>query len=251
MHRHLLAWLGGAALALPGVAAAQTPTTTTSWARSPSPARAWNGISPICPAPPRWWTRPGCRPASRACSWTKASTGCPACTCRTATTSPRAAAFQPRLRRPGAVRGTWFTPERGRFPETLPDGQSQVDAIDLDGLESITVLRGPSSVLYGNATGGVVDMTTRTGRDLEYDQRVSVAGGEDGYRKARLELGGADRDGHHYLSLTGVRHDGQRQQSDMEKYLLNARVGRARPRTGIWSCSSPPWIPRRPRTRAA
>ena len=25
MHRHLLAWLGGAALALPGVAAAQTP----------------------------------------------------------------------------------------------------------------------------------------------------------------------------------------------------------------------------------
>ena len=128
-------------------------------------------------------------------------------------------------RAPFGVRGLRLNVDG--FPETLPDGQSQVDAIDLDGLESITVLRGPSSVLYGNATGGVVDMTTRTGRDLEYDQRVSVAGGENGYRKARLELGGADRDGHHYLSLTGLRHDGQRQQSDMEKYLLNARVGRA------------------------
>ncbi len=67
-------------------------------------------------------------------------------------------------RAPFGVRGLRLNVDG--FPETLPDGQSQVDAIDLDALESLTVLRGPASVLYGNASGGVVDMTTRSGADL-------------------------------------------------------------------------------------
>ena len=78
-------------------------------------------------------------------------------------------------RAPFGVRGLRLNVDG--FPETLPDGQSQVDAIDLDALESLTVLRGPASVLYGNASGGVVDMTTRSGADLVYPQRFSVSGG--------------------------------------------------------------------------
>ena len=128
-------------------------------------------------------------------------------------------------RAPFGVRGLRLNVDG--FPETLPDGQSQVDAIDLDALESITVLRGPASVLYGNASGGVVDMTTRSGADLVYPQRFSVSGGSDGFRKTNLQLGGADGGNHHYLSLTGVRYQGQREQSEMEKYLLTSRVGRA------------------------
>jgi iron complex outermembrane receptor protein len=128
-------------------------------------------------------------------------------------------------RAPFGVRGLRLNVDG--FPETLPDGQSQVDAIDLDALESITVLRGPASVLYGNASGGVVDMTTRSGADLVYPRRFSVAGGSDGFRKTNLQLGGAEGANHHYLSLTGVRYQGQREQSEMEKYLLTSRVGRA------------------------
>ncbi len=128
-------------------------------------------------------------------------------------------------RAPFGVRGLRLNVDG--FPETLPDGQSQVDAIDLDALESITVLRGPASVLYGNASGGVVDMTTRDGAALLYPQRFSMDAGSDGFRKTNLQLGGADGGGHHYLSLTGVRYQGQREQSKMEKYLLTSRVGRA------------------------
>ena len=99
-------------------------------------------------------------------------------------------------RAPFGVRGLRLNVDG--FPETLPDGQSQVDAIDLDAVESITVLRGPASVLYGNASGGVVDMTTRSGADLVYPQRFSVAGGSDGFRKTNLQLGGAEGGNHHY-----------------------------------------------------
>jgi len=46
------------------------------------------------------------------------------------------------------------------IPETTPDGQGQVDNLPVGLLESIEVLRGPSSSLYGNASGGVLYLNT-------------------------------------------------------------------------------------------
>jgi iron complex outermembrane recepter protein len=42
------------------------------------------------------------------------------------------------------------------FPDTSPDGQSQLDNVDFTGLKTVEFLRGPQSGLYGNNSGGVL-----------------------------------------------------------------------------------------------
>ena len=76
------------------------------------------------------------------------------------------------------------------FPETLPDGQSQIDSVDLDTATRAEVLRGPSSVLYGNAGGGVVSVETADGRSHSGTSIRAQAGG-DGFRKIAARSGGS------------------------------------------------------------
>ena len=52
------------------------------------------------------------------------------------------------------------------IPETLPDGTGQVDSIDLGATRNIEVIRGPSSSLYGNASGGVINITSEDGPEI-------------------------------------------------------------------------------------
>lgn len=111
------------------------------------------------------------------------------------------------------------------FPETVPDGQSQVDSIDLDSLRDATVLRGPASVLYGNGSGGVVDLNTYDGRNMAYGRELRVTVGEHGLRKAHLHAGGEEGDWSYYGGVTGLRYEGYRDQSEVEKYQAIGRVG--------------------------
>ena len=50
------------------------------------------------------------------------------------------------------------------IPATLPDGQGQLSHIDLESAERIEVLRGPFSALYGNSSGGVVQVLPNRAR---------------------------------------------------------------------------------------
>lgn len=120
-------------------------------------------------------------------------------------------------RAPFGVRGLRILQDG--IPETTPDGQSQVDAIDLLHLRDIEVLRGPSAALYGNASGGVIAARTRDGRDPRgFGGGVQL--GSHGYRRVEA-LAEQDR-GRHRYSLTGYDFaiDGYREQSRAEKRYL-------------------------------
>ncbi|WP_231384387.1 TonB-dependent receptor [Thioalkalivibrio sp. ALE23] len=120
-------------------------------------------------------------------------------------------------RAPFGVRGLRILQDG--IPETTPDGQSQVDAIDLLNIRDIEVLRGPSAALYGNASGGVISVRTRDGSEPRGHGGGALAGSH-GFR--RLEATSeADLGGHRYsLTAHDFRMDGYRDQSRAEKRYL-------------------------------
>lgn len=113
------------------------------------------------------------------------------------------------------------------FPETLPDGQAQVDAIDLESTTSAEVLRGPSSALYGNASGGVIALRTEDGRGLDPTIQARATLGGYGFERYGVRAGGQFDHWNAYLSAWDLSYDGYRDQSRTEKRLLNAHMGRA------------------------
>ena len=62
------------------------------------------------------------------------------------------------------------------IPATMPDGQGQVSHFSLEAADRIEVLRGPFSVLYGNASGGVIQIWSAGGEP----PRTRLAADADG-----------------------------------------------------------------------
>jgi len=58
------------------------------------------------------------------------------------------------------------------IPETTPDGQGQVDNLNLSAINRIEILKGPSSALYGNASGGIINITTNNRFEKNFAQSV-------------------------------------------------------------------------------
>ncbi|HEX6260245.1 MAG TPA: TonB-dependent receptor, partial [Woeseiaceae bacterium] len=110
------------------------------------------------------------------------------------------------------------------IPETLPDGQAQVDSIDLGSAGSIEVLRGPASSLYGNAAGGVIAVETEL-RGANPFVEGGVAGGELGFEKYQLKTGGAYGSVDYLLNASRQELDGYRDHSFSRGTLLNGKLG--------------------------
>src|SRR3954447_25582717 len=62
-------------------------------------------------------------------------------------------------------------------PVTLPDGQTPVDVLDIEGADRVEVVRGSASSLYGNAAGGVIDVRTASPPPVSLSPYVRALGG--------------------------------------------------------------------------
>jgi iron complex outermembrane receptor protein len=109
------------------------------------------------------------------------------------------------------------------IPATLPDGQGQLSHIDLSSAGRIEVLRGPFSVLYGNSSGGVVQVFTDPGEGKP-SVTTSYASGSDGLSRPGLRLSGAAGALGYVVSASGLRTDGYRDHSAASRDVFNARL---------------------------
>ena len=110
------------------------------------------------------------------------------------------------------------------IPATLPDGQGQTSNIDLGSADRIEVLRGPFSALYGNSSGGVVQVFTESGEGAP-KLDLSVAGGSFGTWRAGAKASGASGAIDWLLSTSRFQTDGWREHSAARRDLANAKLG--------------------------
>lgn len=109
------------------------------------------------------------------------------------------------------------------IPATMPDGQGQSALFDLGSAERIEVLRGPASALYGNASGGVIQVFTEDGPP-EPTLTLGLAIGADGLRRQMLKLGGQSGALNYLISLSHFETDGWREHSAAQRDQLNTKL---------------------------
>src|SRR5216117_3322662 len=63
------------------------------------------------------------------------------------------------------------------IPQTLPDGQGQLTNLELTTADHIEVLRGSSSALFGNASGGVISIWSDPAAPRQFEQEIRLTGG--------------------------------------------------------------------------
>jgi len=107
------------------------------------------------------------------------------------------------------------------IPETTPDGQGQLDNLNLGIIDNIEVIKGPSSSLYGNASGGVIAITTA---DYIEDYLTLKAGtGSYGFQQYQATGAFGTTKTNYVLHGSFATSDGFREQSGFEQYNFNGK----------------------------
>ncbi|TFG50465.1 MAG: hypothetical protein E4H38_03580 [Gemmatimonadales bacterium] len=108
-------------------------------------------------------------------------------------------------------------------PQTLPDGQSQLDNVEFGSVERIEVLHGASSALYGNAAGGVVSYVTEAPGPESFAATVRSEGGAYGLFKILGYVAGRSGPVNGGVTVSRFTLDNYRQHSAAEGTQLNFR----------------------------
>jgi len=111
------------------------------------------------------------------------------------------------------------------IPETTPDGQGQLDNLPLDLIETISVLRGPSSMRYGNASGGVISIDTREAISSDR-HRLTSRIGAFGQRQFTYTAGVGLQKGGLLLHLSHQDIEGYRTHSTTRTSMANLKYVR-------------------------
>ena len=111
------------------------------------------------------------------------------------------------------------------IPATLPDGQTDLSRLDMATVGRIEVLRGPAAALYGNASGGVVRISSRTPSVDPIGLEGEAMTGDDALLRVHARASGAPGFGWYDASVTHRRMDGFREYNTSDKTFVRAAGG--------------------------
>lgn len=109
------------------------------------------------------------------------------------------------------------------IPLTMPDGQGQPALFDLEGVTHVEVLRGPFAALFGNASGGVIHLSTEAGTARPSSSLAAWAGADDSQRLA-WRLGGSIGPWTLAANVSRFSTDGFRDHSAARRDVGNLRL---------------------------
>ena len=109
------------------------------------------------------------------------------------------------------------------IPASMPDGQGQSSSFDLGSAGRIEVLRGPFSALYGNASGGVINVVTEdptTTPTLD----AGLYAGSFGTQREALKFGWQNGNVGYIVDGSRFDTDGYRDHSSARRDQLNTKI---------------------------
>ena len=111
------------------------------------------------------------------------------------------------------------------IPETTPDGQGQLDNLNLGIIERVEVIRGPSASLYGNASGGVIKINSISNFENNFVNLKSTYGSY-GMQNYQGSFGLKRLNSEALVHLNKISSDGYRDRSRIEQinFLSSLRL---------------------------
>ncbi|MEJ0100874.1 MAG: TonB-dependent receptor [Pseudomonadota bacterium] len=110
------------------------------------------------------------------------------------------------------------------IPASMPDGQGQLSHFNLLGADTVQVMRGPFSSLYGNSSGGVVETWSSPGTQ-DFSARARATYGSFGTETYGVQGLGTTGPVNYNLSLSRFDTDGYRDHSAARRDSTNLRLG--------------------------
>jgi len=99
------------------------------------------------------------------------------------------------------------------IPITTADGTTEPGNIDLGSVGRIDVVRGPSSVLYGNSAGGVISLETTFDTSRPLTVTPDIQFGSNGYNRQQIRVDGGNDRTQFMASVSRFLTEGFRQNS--------------------------------------
>jgi iron complex outermembrane receptor protein len=110
------------------------------------------------------------------------------------------------------------------IPASMPDGQGQLSHYSVLGADRLQIMRGPFSALYGNSSGGVVQLWSREGTP-EPSARVRATYGSYDTRSIGAQTLGSTGPLDYNLAVSRFETDGYRDHSAARRDSVNLRLG--------------------------